>query len=851
MLFDKKLSLCAVLFFFCACAWTFNQEPEKHDEAPREILKARIKTPGIVSNSLKAMGSWAESLTPAVVKRGLDAIGSYSFELVLNTSSVRHMIEKNAFAQDNQIYTRYDAQFGVYKSIPDNGINYAVINTLLESAQHERTLWENGRMSGAIYDGSPVHMKRLSEAFRAAVYYDKRNHFLFHEDPIALDFAARAFEYFNTSNPLHGTSFPLAVKAMRELGAMFASVFGREKAIVSSGEHEAIRIGLRALKPQLYNKKIVIMGDKYSVLQEVSKTLNLSYDTLNFDNKISVDGNVGGVALYVTYEDLKDINDICPMLQQKGLKTHIHFASDVFQSIMARRISMSELFIRCNSIDSVSFDTEKIIYSGISAVVFRDAQTRFLALESHIDWIGGMYPGINSAGSIAGIDYIIAYLMVLHHGRNKLAVFAENALNNSLLEKASRDDSDEFEHQIISQFYMPQNIPSELAKKHQAQLERSMVGLMLSIYKASPQHFYGRTTSGGTESIRLAMQTYADAWRGRNPAGANPIFLMTKSAHVAFERHLKDIDARIIRVAHLKDFSMDHEDLVKQITDIGAKNIAGIVGSTPSYPFGVYDDIKTLAKIAEEHAIPFHLDACLGSFVNQFLDDSPAALDFRSDELSGITSWSADPHKYGGTQKGMSFVGFRTSSFPENKRGGIICAPRSSSQLAVGLHGLLSIGYEGYKERAKNITHLGEQLSLALGEVEELELMTGDDATLPHFVIAFRLKGDLKPLTYTLASFMKALGWHLSQVGEHAVHIALTNAHTYDHDFLRKFMGDLTIVIELLKEHPDLIKSSSVGVYGMAADMDFSALAGGQQLTTSMLKIFVKLYAENLITVTE
>lgn len=850
MLSDKKLSLCAVLFFFCVGVGAAHFESEEPGSL-RESLKLRIKTPGIVGNSLKAMGNWAGSLTPAVVKRGLDAIGSSSFEMLLNNPTVRSMIETNAFAQDNQIYTQYDAQFGAFKSIPDQGIEAQLIIDLLETASHERKHWENGRMSGAIYDGSPEHMKRLAEAFRAAVLYDERNRFLFDNDQQALECAAKAFEYFNTSNPLHGTSFPLAVKAMREMGAMFASLFGRETAIVSSGGHEALRIGLRALKPQLNNKKLIIIGDQYSVVKNVSKTLNLSSDDMNLEDKIEIDDDAGAVAIYVTYDDLNSVNDICLMLQKKRIKTHIHFASDVFQNIIARKISMNELFARCNAIDSVSFDTDQIIYSGISAVVFRDAQARFLALESHIDWIGGMYPGINAAGSIAGIDYILAYLMVLYHGRDKLADFAENASKNVSLEQVDKNDPDEFATRVVSQFYAPLGVQKEpLIAKNLAQLEDGMVKLLLSLYKASPEHFYGHMTSGGTESIRRAMHVYADAWRARNH-NARPIFLMTKSAHVAFERHLKDIDAIIIRVEHMNDFSMDPDDLVKKIAHYGAMNIAGIVGSTPSYPFGVYDDIKSLAAIAHNYNIPFHLDACLGSWVNQFPDESPAFVNLGSDEMSGITSWSADPHKYGGTQKGLSFVGFRKNFFPQYEQQVNICAPRSYSQLSVGLHGLLAIGYEGYSERAKNIAYLGESLFLALQKVKELELITGEDISLPHFVLAFRLKGDLKPLTYTFASFMKVLGWHLSQVGEHAVHIALTNAHTYDPQFLTKFMDDASHVIELLKAHPDLIKSSNVAVYGAAADMDFSALTSGQQLTSTMLKIFVKLYAENLITVAQ
>lgn len=55
------------------------------------------------------------------------------------------------------------------------------------------------------------------------------------------------------------------------------------------------------------------------------------------------------------------------------------------------------------------------------------------------------------------------------------------------------------------------------------------------------------------------------------------------------------------------------------------------------------DDIPSLGLLAKKQGTNLHVDACLGGFVLPFLKNKPQ-LDFWS---TGVTSISADPHKYG------------------------------------------------------------------------------------------------------------------------------------------------------------------------------------------------------------
>ncbi len=84
-----------------------------------------------------------------------------------------------------------------------------------------------------------------------------------------------------------------------------------------------------------------------------------------------------------------------------------------------------------------------------------------------------------------------------------------------------------------------------------------------------------------------------------------------------------------------------------------------MVGSAPCYPYGVIDDIPAIAAIAAERGALCHVDACLGGWLLPWyerLGEPVPPWDFR---VPGVTSLSADIHKYGYTFKGVSIVLYR------------------------------------------------------------------------------------------------------------------------------------------------------------------------------------------------
>lgn len=163
----------------------------------------------------------------------------------------------------------------------------------------------------------------------------------------------------------------------------------------------------------------------------------------------------------------------------------------------------------------------------------------------------------------------------------------------------------------------------------------------------------GNFTSGGTESIMLAVKTARDYFRDIKPEITKPEIIVPRTAHAAFHKagHYLDVNVVVVPV-NKETFRADVEATKAAITE----NTIMIVGSSPSYPHGVIDPIEDLAKLAKEKGILCHVDACVGGmylpFAKKLGYDIPS-FDFSVD---GVTSMSCDFHKYGYAAKGASCV---------------------------------------------------------------------------------------------------------------------------------------------------------------------------------------------------
>ena len=191
-----------------------------------------------------------------------------------------------------------------------------------------------------------------------------------------------------------------------------------------------------------------------------------------------------------------------------------------------------------------------------------------------------------------------------------------------------------------------------------AQMEREVVGFGLSLMHA-PAGAAGAMTSGGTDSITMAIKAARDHVRAKGRKGAANI-VVPYSAHPAFDKACALMDIEVRRVS-LKDYLADPAAMEAALD----ANTLMLVGSAPCFPFGLIDPIPALSAIAEKHGVWLHVDACVGGYFAPFAAMNGAALTEWDFALPGVMSISADLHKYGYASKGASTVLFRSEALKE------------------------------------------------------------------------------------------------------------------------------------------------------------------------------------------
>ena len=272
------------------------------------------------------------------------------------------------------------------------------------------------------------------------------------------------------------------------------------------------------------------------------------------------------------------------------------------------------------------------------------------------------------------------------------------------------------------------------------QLEAEVIRMTLSMFNGPPESC-GLTTSGGTESIILAMLAYRE-W-GRQRGITKPNFVTSATAHAAFDKGAFYLGVELRKVPVLKDLTADVEGMRRQIDS----NTVCIVASAPEYPFGGFDPVPKIAAIAQKYGINCHSDCCLGSFINPFTEEAgfklPCVYDFR---LEGVTSISCDPHKFCYGPKGCSVIMFRTKSLRRGSwlsvagwAGGMYVTPtlsgsRSGAVITGTWAALLKQGKTGFLDKAKTLLTAARKIREEIKrDVPELSLTSDHDTICVGF----------------------------------------------------------------------------------------------------------------------
>ncbi len=340
----------------------------------------------------------------------------------------------------------------------------------------------------------------------------------------------------------------------------------------------------------------------------------------------------------------------------------------------------------------------------------------------------------------------------------------------------------------------------------------------------TPDEIDGTVTSGGTESILLAMKAYRDLARDtlgiRRPEVVAPV-----TAHAAFDKAARYFNLTLVRTPVDAAYRADIAAMRRAIT----KNTVALVGSAPSFPHGMIDPIPALADLAYAKGVGLHVDACLGGFVLPWarkLGYPVPDFDFR---LRGVTSISADTHKFGYAAKGTSVILYRGAELRHYQYytladwpGGLYFSPtfagsRPGALSAAAWAAMVNLGEEGYLKATAKILETAARLKAGLVIIPELRIL-GD----PLWVVAFT--SDTLDI-YRILDAMTARGWSLN--GLHhppAAHLCVTLRHTQA-GVVERFLADLQDAIAVVKANPPGA-GGMAPVYGMAATLPLKGVIG-------------------------
>ena len=308
----------------------------------------------------------------------------------------------------------------------------------------------------------------------------------------------------------------------------------------------------------------------------------------------------------------------------------------------------------------------------------------------------------------------------------------------------------------------------------------------------------GVVTSGGSESLISALFAYREQAAARGVG--RPNIVMPITAHVALPKGAHWMGIEVRHSGLLPDYRADVEAMARLIDG----NTIALIGSAANYPHGLIDPIEQIAALAAERGIGMHVDGCLGGLLLPWFERNGHDIprwDFR---VPGVTSISADTHKYGYALKGTSVLLYRSKdlrryqyfTYPDWP-GGLYLSPglagsRSGGLIASTWAALVTVGAERYAAYAEQIWTTARAIRAAVAGIEELEVI-GD----PTFLVAFKAADISDPIDiYLVNDALKEAGWRLNSLQlPPALHFCVTRPNTRP-GVTERFAADLRSAVD-------------------------------------------------------
>lgn len=364
----------------------------------------------------------------------------------------------------------------------------------------------------------------------------------------------------------------------------------------------------------------------------------------------------------------------------------------------------------------------------------------------------------------------------------------------------------------VGREYLAENALNPFRFPSLARLEREAADMVLGLFSGTPGN--GGLTSGGTESILLSVYVAREVAREKGVAA--PSIVTGITVHPAFAKACHLLGVRQVRVG----VDAQKRLLVDELEAACDDTTAMVVASAPNYPYGVMDDVPAVAAVAQAREVLCHVDACLGGLLLPFwerIGEPVPPWDFR---VPGVTSISADIHKYGYAFKGASALLYRDLDlywkqwwFDDGAWGGgmygspTAAGTRPAPPIAGAWAALRSLGEDGYVRLAERVREARDTLVAGIGEIDGLEV------TVPPLFSVFEVSSRELDLE-AVADALGERGWYPDrQPG--GLHVMLSPVHA-------RVAGDL---LRDLRAAVDEVRAGRTGAgatatYGAALPQD-------------------------------
>jgi glutamate/tyrosine decarboxylase-like PLP-dependent enzyme len=338
-------------------------------------------------------------------------------------------------------------------------------------------------------------------------------------------------------------------------------------------------------------------------------------------------------------------------------------------------------------------------------------------------------------------------------------------------------------HEVAAR-YLHENALNPFKYPSLVRMEREVVAAAAGLFGTEPDA--GTMASGGTESIFLAVHTARS--QGDDRGISAPNIVTAETVHPAFAKA-----CHYLRVEHRRtpvgpDGRADPDAFAATVDG----DTVLMVGSAPCYPFGVIDPIEALAALALERGLPLHVDACLGGWLLPFwarLGEPVPRWDLR---VEGVTSLSADLHKYGYAFKGASVILYRDPAalrhqwflydrWPGGLYGSATTAgTRPAAPIAGAWAALRYLGEDGYLRKAEQVRDGTRAFLAAVDEQPELVVTHRPDLSVFEMAAADPDALDIA----AVADVLDERGWNLDRQ-QGGLHMMISPYHRHVADAFR------------------------------------------------------------------